>query len=302
MSDNSMYTGVKVINTTKELIDQIYINKELDISLLDGRYKLQENQNQYVILNNKVYDEQHNEIYAGSASIITKVKNNKLVKINIDKTKTISGVNPRNKEQAMAFDALLDEEIKVVTLTGNAGCGKTLVTLSAALHLMDKGAYDRIILTRQMYQVGKIDLGILPGEIESRFGPYLKNYMCNFEHLLGSRRSTQDLIAYYNIEFLPFQLIRGASWPNTIIIADEFQNADIHELLTLGTRVGDNSKIVVMGDLSQRDTKITKEKTGMFYWVNHNKVKSSELTASIHLLKNERSLVSKLFSEVLTDI
>ena len=295
---SSMFTGVKVLQTTKEEIDNTYKENKISLDKFDGRLHLKDNQNQYVVLNDKVFDENGEETFGGSASIITRVGGEYLHRVGLDRKDMISGVCARNKEQIMALDALLDPSIGVVTLTGSAGTGKTLLTLSAALHLIDRQEYDKIILTRPMTQVGKHPIGILPGEVDEKFGPYLKNYMCNFEHLLGRRKSIDDLIAFYQMEFIPFSLIRGASWPNTIIIADEMQNADGHEILTLGTRVGDASKLIIMGDLNQRDEKINREKTGMFQWINHHKVRSSTMTASVHLIKCERSATAALFSEV----
>ena len=295
---NDLYSGVRVISTIKENIDKVYKEHKIDLDVFDGRLRLKDNQNQYVVLNDKILNEKGEEIGGGSQSVVCRVKGEQLVQLTVSKDTQVSGIQPRNKEQAMSLDALLDPSIGVVALTGSAGVGKTLITLSAALDLFDKEVYNRIILTRQMTQVGKQELGILPGEIGDKFGPYLKNYMCNFEHLLGRRQSIDDLIRHYQMEFIPFQLIRGASWPNSIIIGDELQNADYHEMLTLGTRVGENSKLVIMGDLQQRDTKIPKEKTGLFKWTNNEKVRKSEMTASINLIKNERSPISQLFAEV----
>lgn len=299
MSDNTLYQGVKVISTTKENIDKVYREREISLDNFDGRFRLKDFQNQYIVLNDKIYNEQGEEIQQQStSSVITRVINNHLVKLPITNETIISGIKARNKEQLMALDALLDPNIGIVALTGSAGTGKTICTLSAALYLMDKGVYNRIILTRQMTQVGKQDLGILPGEVADKFGPYLKNYMCNFEHLLKGRQSIDDLIKHYQMEFVPFQLIRGASWPNTIIIADEMQNANYHEMLTLGTRVGEKSKIVIMGDLLQRDLKIAKDKTGLYKLINDERIKQSKLAASINLIKNERSEISKIFADV----
>jgi len=288
-----------VLQTSKENIDTIYREGELSADF-DLRYKFKENQNEYVVLNDKIFNEAGEELYGGSASVITRVQGDKLKKLALTKDVQVSGLRPRNKEQTMALDSLLDPTINVVTLTGSAGTGKTVITLAAALHLVDQGSYEKVILTRPMTQCGKQELGILPGEVEDKFGPYLKNYMCNFEHLLGKRlRSMDDLIDHYNMEFVPFQLIRGASWPNTIIIADEIQTLPVSDMLTLGTRVGDNSKLIILGDLNQRDERIAKEKTGLFIWVNSEIVRRDKVTASINLIKNERSYVSQLFSEVL---
>lgn len=295
----TFYTGVKVIQTSKENIDTIFREGQLDTDYLDGRLKLRDNQNQFVVLNDKTYDTEGNETFSGSASVITRVQGNYVKRVYLDKDNVISGIKPRNKEQIMAFDALLDPAVEVVSLTGTAGTGKTLITLASALHLVENGSYDRIILTRPMTQVGKYDLGILPGEINDKFSPYLKNYMCNFEQLLGKRKQNiDDLIKYYNMEFVPFQVIRGASWPNTIVIADEVQTLDSHEMLTLGTRIGEDSKLIIMGDLNQRDDKIAKEKTGLSLFINNDRVRKNPLAASIHLIKCERGKVPALFAEV----
>ena len=299
MADN-LYGGVKVIQTTKENIDLVYKNGSIEI--FDKRYNLEANQNQYVVLNDKIYDEKGEEVFSGSSSVITRVKGNILERVYFDKKTKISGICPRNKEQIMALDALLDPSVGVVTLTGSAGVGKTVLAIAAALHLVDQGSYERIILTRQMTQVGEINLGILPGEVSDKFGPYLKNYMCNFEFLIGQKKGgVEDLISQYNIEFVPFQLIRGASWPNTLVIADELQNATVHEVLTLGTRLGENSKLVMMGDMAQRDTKIAKDKTGLYKWINSNISRVSNLTSSIELIKCERGPIAKIFAEVLEE-
>ncbi len=302
MSD--LYSGVKVItNVDKELIGQVYSSGKVDIDQFDKRYNLYANQNMYVVLKDEVTSEETGDVLvAGSASVLTRVQGSSLVKLETNGDTVASGIRAKNKEQLMALDALLDDSVHVVSLTGIAGTGKTLLTLAAAMHCVEQGTYNKIILTRPMTQVGKHDLGILPGEINDKFGPYLKNYMCNFEHLLKGRKTIEDLIQFYNMEFVPLQLIRGASWANAFIIADEVQTLNHHEMLTLGTRIGENSKLVNMGDLNQRDERIAKDKTGLFHWVNSPMVKASKLTASINLIKSERSEICKLFADVFEDV
>ena len=156
-----------------------------------------------------------------------------------------------------------------------------------------------MILTRSMSYVGKYSLGALPGDVQEKFGPYLQNYICNMEYLLGGRaEAIEDALHQYRIEFIPIQLIRGASWANSYIIADEVQVFGYEEMVTLGTRVGENSKIVIMGDLGQRDEKIARENTGIYKFVNSEIAKASQLVASIELLKSERSEVASLFADV----
>jgi PhoH-like ATPase len=302
LSDTTLFQGISVIQTVKENIDKLY--KDGEIEIFDKRYNLEAHQNQYVVLNDKIYNERREEIYPGSgSSAITRVKGNKLVRVSIDKDTLISGIRPKNKEQIMAFDALLDPSIEVVTLTGTPGSGKTLLALAAALHLIEQGVYKKIIISRQMYQVGNVELGILPGEISQKFHPFLMNYMCNFEYLLGRHNKDgkidmDDLVEQYHIDFVPFQLIRGASWPNTLVLMDEFQNANRHEILTLGTRIGEGSKLIIAGDLNQRDTGIAKKNTGLYQWVNSSISQESKLTSSIHLIKSERSEICRLFATV----
>jgi len=134
-----------------------------------------------------------------------------------------------------------------------------------------------------------------------KFEPYLECYMCNIEHLVkgsGKKKSVRHILDQYDIEFIPLQLIRGASWANAFIICDEAQPLNAMEIETLGTRVGDGSKIAILGDLNQRDEDIAKDKTGLYRLVNSSIAKDSELIASIELIKCERSPTSALFSEI----
>ena len=210
---------------------------------------------------------------------------------------------PRNKEQRMAIDALMDDSVKVVVLTGRAGTGKTIMTLAAAINKIESRSYNKIILTKPMSQVTKYDIGALPGDVNDKFKPYLDNYFGNLEFMFGDtgidgKQKAQSILEQYRVEFVPLQLIRGCSWHNAFILADECQTLDHHEMVTLGTRVGEGSKIVIMGDLAQRDEKISKESTGIYKFINDEKATNSEFVASIELLKSERGEVSALFRDI----
>ncbi len=282
------YTGVRVCEVRPELIDQLYLNKHI-FSDFDARRK-PFSQNEYVVVK---------DITGGHGTALARAVGDKLVLLEPKKKQQAAGIYPRNKEQIMALDALLDDKIKVVVLTGRAGTGKTLLTLAAAMQKMDDEKYSRLILTRSMSWVGKHGLGALPGDASEKFGPYLQNYMCNIEYLLGGRQKViQDAIDQYKMEFVPIQLIRGASWANTFIIADEVQTLGYDEMVALGTRIGEGSKIVIMGDLEQRDENIAKERTGIYKFVNSEISKASSFVASIDLWKCERSEVANLFADV----
>lgn len=288
MSEN--YTGVRVLEIKQELIAQIYQAKYI-LTSFDQRYKFA--QNEYVVLKDQTIGPTKCE------SVITRCVGDRLVQVKDRYKLKACNVEPRNKEQHIALDSLLDDRINVAVLTGKAGAGKTLLTLAAALQKMDDRKYDKVILTRPMSWVGRHGLGALPGDVDEKFQPYLQNYMCNIEHLLqGQRNSVEHLISHYRMEFVPIQLIRGASWANAFIIADECQVLNADEMVTLGTRVGENSKIVIMGDLNQRDENIAKEKTGIYKFVNSQQAKDSPIVASIELRKCVRSSVAKLFADI----
>jgi len=283
------YTGVRVINVGPEIVNQAYIDQRVPLSQLDGRITRHLSQNEYCVLK---FENPPN-----SQSALTRVIGGDFTLLRGEVE--ASGIRPRNKEQRMALDALLDDNIKVVVLTGTAGSGKTICTLAAAMTKFEEGRYERLILTRTMSWVGKHALGFLPGEASEKFGPYLENYMCNIEYLLGGKhKSVQDTIQQYRMDFIPPQLIRGASWMNAFIIADEWQTMGVDETVALGTRVGEGSKIVIMGDLLQRDENIARDQTGIYQFVNNELAKQSPLVASIDLWKSERSEVSSLFADV----
>jgi len=209
----------------------------------------------------------------------------------------VSGIKSRNREQVFAIDALMNDQITTVVLSGRAGTGKTLLVLAATLELIQARKYRKVIITRPMSYVGKYSLGALPGDAEEKFSPYLLNYTTNMEELIG-KSLVLDLMKQYKFEIVPLQLLRGASFNKCLVIADEMQVCDHMEILTVGTRIGEGSKLVIMGDLNQRDENIAKEKTGIYKLFNDQVAKKSPLLAAIELQRCERSATAMLFSEI----
>lgn len=285
-----MYSGVQVIEINSVVINEVYAAGYIEVP--DKR--LVWYPNEYIYL--KADD-------AESKGAICRVsKDSKTLQLIRDKDLKAFGLRARNKEQTMALAGLLDENVPLCILTGKAGCGKSLLALAAALQKMEEKKYDRIILTKPMSQVGRYDLGALPGGLEEKFNPYLENYITNLQQLVGNNRyTTTDLIAMYKIQTFPMQLLRGVSWVKSLILADEVQTCDRHEMLTLGTRIGEGSKLIVMGDLGQRDERILREDTGLYKMVNSEEMKRSPLVSHINLIKGERSSLCELVASVLEE-
>ena len=156
----------------------------------------------------------------------------------------VMGVRPRNKEQSFAIDLLLDESIRLVTLVGKAGTGKTLLALAAGLkRTVDDGAYTRMLVSRPVMPLGR-DIGFLPGDVDEKLNPWMQPIFDNLEFLFstGSRkgpRAYAELLESGQIQVEPLTYIRGRSLPQQFIIVDEAQNLTPHEVKTIITRSGD---------------------------------------------------------------
>ena len=206
-------------------------------------------------------------------------------------------VKPRNKEQRYALHALRSENIPLVCLTGLAGSGKTFLTLMSGLEEMLSGRYERIIVTRNIEPVGR-DIGYLPGDLNEKMAPWMSPLVDNFRHHFKDKSYFEVLMEKGKIEIAPLSYIRGRTFNNSYIIVDEAQNATIHELKTVVTRIGEGSKIVLMGDTDQIDTPyIDKRSNGLSIIID--KTKDYSLTTHIHLSRGERSALATYASKVL---
>lgn len=212
--------------------------------------------------------------------------------------KPVFGIKPKNEEQAYALDLLLDPNIPIVTLVGNAGCGKTLCALAAALsQVLEAKKYKKLIVSRPIQPVGK-DIGFLPGTLEEKMLPWLRPIQDNLEFLISDKMIFQQYLERGIIEMEAISYIRGRSIPDAFMIIDEAQNLTVHELKTIITRVGERTKIVLTGDIDQIDNAyIDSVSNGLSYAVE--KFKTSELAGHITLKKGERSAVASLASKIL---
>lgn len=214
-------------------------------------------------------------------------------------------IQPRNKEQVFAMDALLNEDIQMVTLVGKAGTGKTLLAVAASLFkTVDENSFNRILVSRPTQPMGK-DIGYLPGSVEEKLSPWMYPIADNVEYLMRSEvkgkhqlRGFKELINMGILVIEPLTYIRGRSIHNQYLIIDEAQNLTPHELKTIVTRVGDGTKIVITGDPYQIDNPyIDSSSNGLSYVVE--RFKKQPIAAHVTLTKGERSPLSELAANLL---
>jgi len=217
----------------------------------------------------------------------------------------IWGIKPRNKEQHFALDLLLNDEIKLVTLVGKAGTGKTLLAIAAGLQKsVEEGVYHKLLVSRPVFPLGR-DIGYLPGDIEEKLNPWMQPIYDNVELLLGlgrsdrkEGRSYKEMVDLGYIQIEPLTYIRGRSIPNQYMIIDEAQNLTPHEIKTIITRVGDNTKIVLTGDPYQIDNPyIDASNNGLTTVVE--RFKAEGISGHVTLTKGERSGLAELAANIL---
>jgi PhoH-like ATPase len=215
--------------------------------------------------------------------------------------RNVFGISPKNAEQALAMSALLDPEIKLVTLQGAAGTGKTLLALACAME--QRRDYRQIFVTRPVVPLSNKDIGYLPGDIQSKMDPYmqpiwdnLKLIKGNFEKNDGTLKRIEEMVLNEKITVSPLAYIRGRSLSNIFFIVDEAQNLTPLEVKTVISRAGEGTKVVFTGDVHQIDTPyLDSESNGLSYLIA--KAKGDPLFAHITLSKGERSALANLANE-----
>ena len=237
------------------------------------------------------------------------VENNSIYPLKYYHNQEIFGIKARNVEQVMSFDLLMDPQVKLVSLVGKAGTGKTLIALAAGLNqVVENNNYKRLVVSRPVSPLGK-DLGYLPGTKAEKFDPWMQPIYDNMEILLSSKSerenndngkifgkkqpSIKDYLDFGFIELEPLTYIRGRSLPNQYIIIDEAQNLTPHEMKTIITRAGEDTKIVITGDPYQIDIPyLDSESNGLSIAVE--KFKAEKIVGHVTLDKGERSELADL--------
>src|SRR5512133_182279 len=213
------------------------------------------------------------------------------------------GIEPRNAEQTFALDALLRDEVQLVTLTGKAGTGKTLLALAAALQ--QRQEFTQIFLARPIVPLANRDIGFLPGDIKEKIGPYMLPLFDNLDVIKNKFTQTskefqkiEEMLKTEKLIITPLAYIRGRSLSRIYFIVDEAQNLTPHEVKTIITRAGEGTKMVFTGDIEQIDSPYLDEKSnGLSYLTD--KMIGQDLFAHVNLVKGERSYLAELASHLL---
>jgi PhoH-like ATPase len=288
-----LYSGELEVEVAPKQIDSFYA----DGSLVLEETGLDLHANQYILLRNK---ENHAQTALGRWDAPQK----KVLPIK-KLREGVWGIRPRNKEQHYALDLLLNDDIKLVTLVGKAGTGKTLAALAAGLQkVVEENVFQKLLVSRPIFPLGR-DIGYLPGDIEEKLNPWMQPIYDNVEMLLGLNKTDKkegrnyaELIDLGYIEIEPLTYIRGRSIPNQYMIVDEAQNLTPHEVKTIITRVGDGTKMVLTGDPYQIDNPyVDAANNGLTTVVE--RFKDEAIAGHVTLTKGERSTLAEIASNLL---
>ena len=290
-SSDELYSGLATHLVDDQVIDRFYDDE--DILIGEDEVEGEWYPNQYVLMVSNANEKKTclGRFYTHFQPI------KKIVHSKIPDWK----ISSRNKEQAFAIDLLMDPSVKVVSLVGRAGSGKTLCAIAAGLQQtigLRENPYDRMIVSRPVQPLGK-DIGFLPGTMQEKMLPWLMPIQDNLQFLVGGNRNTlQMYMDQGKIEIEALTYIRGRSIANAFIIIDEAQNLTSHEIKTIMTRVGEGTKIVLTGDIEQIDNVYVNETSnGLAHAVE--KFKEYPIAGHVTFTKGERSEVATLASKVL---
>jgi PhoH-like ATPase len=285
---DDLYHGIKTIeNADPEALKDVFKHKTTeDVDILGEKP-----------INNHFYI-----VKSGPASLLAyyNAQNENIERV---EKQFVYGIKPRNAEQTFALHALMNPDVKLITLTGVAGTGKTLLALASALE--QKNKYNQIILARPIVPLSNKEIGFLPGNANEKVNPYMAPLWDNLTFIKNQFRDTekkyQQIVEMQNegrIMVTPLAFIRGRSISDAYFIIDEAQNLTPHEVKTIVTRAGENTKLIFTGDVRQIDTPYLDEHSnGLSYLVD--RMKGQSIYAHITLQKGERSELANLANELL---
>jgi PhoH-like ATPase len=287
--NEQLYTGRSEIQKVPtELINEIYEKGFCEPAALLKKQK--PTSNHFYVLK------------SGTKSVLAHYSPGKDVLERVKKV-TAFGINPRNAEQAFALDAILNPDIKLVSLQGVAGTGKTLLSLAGALE--QRRTFHQIYLARPIVPLSNKDIGYLPGDIKSKLNPYMEPLWDNLKYIKNQFnekdkefKQITEMVEHEKLIVCPLAYIRGRSLSDVFFIVDEAQNLTPHEVKTIISRAGENTKLIFTGDIHQIDTPyLDTQSNGLSYLID--KLKNQPLYAHVTLEKGERSELANLANEFL---
>ena len=313
-----LYTGFVEASVDGALIDELYAERMLAVERVAGAIGAEDSSssesrivrnglvsNQFIILRD-ASDEGHTGLARRLADT------DHLIPVNQPR-KPIYGILPRNVQQTMAFDLLMDDEVRLVTLLGSAGTGKTLLAVAAGMaKTFNEERYEKLLVARPIMPLGR-DIGYLPGDKDEKLTAWMQPIFDNLTYLMSARgvggamqpsdsQSTEmkirKLMADGKLVLEPLTYIRGRSIPHQFMIVDEAQNLTPHEIKTIVSRVGEGTKVVLTGDIQQIDNPyLDQSSNGLSYLIE--KMKGLSVVGHVSLTKSERSELASLAAELL---
>ena len=291
LKEEEIYSGIKEINCSSSLIDKFFEEEKLSLSELD-KFEGSLYPNEFVQL---TADDRNNN------TALARFDSENLVPLRYNKSQPAK-IRARNREQQLAFELLLDQDIKLVTMSGKAGTGKTLLAIAAGLSkVVDEHAFSKMLVARPIQPMGK-EMGFLPGDVEEKMGPWMQPIFDNLDFIVHRNKDAnyayQKLKDKDLIQIEPLTYIRGRSVPDQFIIIDEAQNLSLHEVKTIVTRAGEGSKLVFTGDPFQIDNPyLNFHKNGLNYLAH--KFHDQKIAGHVMLKEGERSELAEIASDLL---
>jgi len=308
-----LYGGYKMMDVPSDIIDQLYDEKQLELEAISEHLKVTyedgsvgENE---VFANEFIqFRDQFDDSHTGLARRLADTDH--LIPVQGPR-RPVYGIMARNVQQTMALDLLLDDEIKLVTLIGMAGSGKTLMALAAGMaKVFGEQRYDKLLVARPIMPMGR-DIGYLPGDKDEKLGAWMQPIFDNLTYLMSTRgadaqqadskpveQRVNQMMETGQLVLEPLTYIRGRSIPHQFLIIDEAQNLTPHEVKTIVSRVGEGTKIVLTGDVAQIDNPyLDASSNGLAYMIE--RLKGQPLSGHITLARSERSQLASIAAELL---
>jgi PhoH-like ATPase len=289
---DELYNGCRELEVSSEVIDNLYHDRVLEIP--DSHFYA----NEFVLLRDEA-NPKHSALASAKGE-------NEIKLLPSSKDDLVWNIHPRSKEQRMSLELLMNPDVQLVTLVGQAGTGKTLLALAAGLELvMQMNVYEKILVSRPIVPLGN-DIGYLPGDKDEKLSHWMQPIFDNLDYLMHARKKDsqsarkylEELMRNHKIELEALTYIRGRSIPKQFVIVDEAQNLTPHEVKTIISRAGEDTKMVLTGDPYQIDNPyLDASSNGLTYAVE--RLKSLPIHGHITLRKSERSALAAAAAEYL---